>query len=130
MKGDSEDSANQHVRKSASSTMVADSGPSDAGEGTVLAVEIEVFFNQKRYGVDMEFGLTLRRCRFDHASSHRCIKNIARYPSTCAQYFTNIISGTKRYRDSRLRANKAQSRSVSAANIPYRACLPEHCRNR
>jgi len=84
MKGDSEGSANQHVRKSASSTMVADSGPSDAGEGTVLAVEIEVFFNQKRYGVDMEFGSTLRRCRFDHASSHHCITGIARYSSTCA----------------------------------------------
>jgi len=45
MKGDSEGSANQHVGRFASSSVVANSRPTDAGEG----------FKQKRYGVVMEF---------------------------------------------------------------------------
>ena len=51
MKGGSEASTNQHVRKLGSGIMVAESEPSDAGEGTALAVDIEVFFSQKKHGV-------------------------------------------------------------------------------
>lgn len=78
--------------------MVADDEPSDTGEGPALTIDIEVFLNLAKYGVDTGYAFEAQAlsdwlCSITSPYSRYCS---VQYYSSCTSH--RHFSGTKKYK--------------------------------